>query len=146
MFDKRKQELAKVQELITGTKMFEWDIYELDSQHNSMTDFLNNLEMSLHKLGQVEHDIENIRQNQSLLDFCETVCNRENETELCMHRVDRLGRKVSKLQQHLADLPEEEQASSLKGLALQSGFNWFKDSCKEMTIRLGEVKENMKVN
>ena len=46
-----------------GTKMFEWDIYELDSQHNSMTDFLNNLEMSLHKLGQVEHDIENIRQN-----------------------------------------------------------------------------------
>ena len=44
--------------------------------HNSMTDFLNNLEMSLHKLGYVEQEIENIRQNQSMLDFCENVCNR----------------------------------------------------------------------
>ena len=63
-----------------GEKIYEQDIYELDFLHNSISDFLNNLEMSLHKLSLVEQDIENIRQNQSLLDFCETVCNRESET------------------------------------------------------------------
>lgn len=61
-------------------KIYEQDIYELDFLHNSISDFLNNLEMSLHKLSLVEQDIENIRQNQSLLDFCEIVCNRESET------------------------------------------------------------------
>ena len=50
--------------MINGEKgLYESDIYDLDSMHNSMTDFLNNLEISLHKLGHVEHEIENIRQN-----------------------------------------------------------------------------------
>ena len=46
-----------------GAKIYEQDIYELDSLHMTMTDFINNLEMSLHKLGFIEHDVENIRQN-----------------------------------------------------------------------------------
>ena len=76
---KRMEEAAKSSNEISGEKIFEQDIYELDFLHNSMTDFLNNLEMSLHKLSFIEQDIENIRQNQSLLDFCETVLNRECE-------------------------------------------------------------------
>mmetsp|Transcript_24458 Transcript_24458/g.30458 ORF Transcript_24458/g.30458 Transcript_24458/m.30458 type:complete len:160 (+) Transcript_24458:117-596(+) len=110
-----------------------------------MTDFLNNLEMSLHKLSHVEHEIENIRQNQSLLDFCESVCNREKETALCLHRLKRLSGKAVKLQEHLITQPEQP-ISTLKGLALQSGTFWFKDSCKEMLIRLSEVNETMLVN
>ena len=58
---KRIQESEKSAFEITGAKIFEQDIYELDFLHNSMTDFLNNLEMSLHKLSFIEQDIENIR-------------------------------------------------------------------------------------
>ena len=68
-----------------------------------MTDFLNNLEMSLHKLSIVEQEIENIRQNQSMLDFCETVCNRRMETKLCLHRANRLIVKAKHLQGQLAE-------------------------------------------
>lgn len=84
-----------------GAKIYEQDIYELDSLHMTMTDFINNLEMSLHKLGFIEHDVENIRQNQSLLDFCETVCNRESETKLSLHRANRLIAKAKLLKTHL---------------------------------------------
>jgi len=39
---------------VEGAKIFEQDIYELDFIHNSLTDFLNNLEITLHKLGYLE--------------------------------------------------------------------------------------------
>ena len=58
---KRTEEAQKSAQQIEGAKIYEQDIYELDFLHNSMTDFLNNLEMSLHKLGFIEQDIENIR-------------------------------------------------------------------------------------
>jgi len=90
VLSKRTEEWGKMQDQVEGTKLYEQDIYELDFLQNSMTDFLNNLEMSLHKLSHFELEIENIRQNQTMLDFCESVCNRENETQLCMHRVKRL--------------------------------------------------------
>ena len=64
VMDKRKEEQSKKDAVINGEKgLYESDIYDLDSMHNSMIDFLNNLEISLHKLGHVEHEIENIRQN-----------------------------------------------------------------------------------
>ena len=92
---KRKEEQEKKEtQISSGSGLYDSDIYDLDSMHNSMTDFLNNLEISLHKLGHVEHEIENIRQNQSMLDFCESVCNRVNETQLCLHRVKRLSSKA----------------------------------------------------
>ena len=50
-----------MQDQVEGNKIYQQDIYELDFLHNSMTDFLNNLEMSLHKLSHVETEIENIR-------------------------------------------------------------------------------------
>ena len=80
ILSKRQEEFAKNQKKFDGAKIFEQDIYELDFLHSSMTDFLNNLEISLHKLGHFEQEIEDIRQNQSMLDFCETVCNRQTET------------------------------------------------------------------
>lgn len=73
---KRDDEMVKQSDKISGEKIFNLDIYELDFLHNSMTDFLNNLEMTLLKLGTLQSEIESIRQNQSLLDFCENVCNR----------------------------------------------------------------------
>ena len=60
---KRKEEHAKNQLKFDGAKIYELDIYELDFLHSSMTDFLNNLEISLHKLGHFEQEIEDIRQN-----------------------------------------------------------------------------------
>ena len=51
---KRTDEATKSQNQITGAKIYEQDIYELDFLQNSMTDFLNNLEMSLHKLSFIE--------------------------------------------------------------------------------------------
>ena len=105
-----------------------------------MTDFLNNLEMSLHKLGFIEQDIENIRQNQSLLDFCETVCNRESETQLSLHRANRLIAKAKLLQTHLTEQQSQQT------IDMQLNANLAKDSCKEMLIRLAEVVKSMKVN
>lgn len=61
MLTKRQDELNKNLDSIDGEKIFMQDIYELDFLHNAMTDFLNNLEMSLHKLGYLEQEIENIR-------------------------------------------------------------------------------------
>ena len=104
-----------------------------------MTDFMNNLEMSLHKLGLFEQEIENIRQNQSMLDFCENVCNRQSETQLCLHRVRRLIGKAQQLQSHLAKQPVRQQDDFLRA-------NWMKDSCKEMLIRLAEVQNSMQPN
>ena len=46
---------------IEGDEIFHKDIYDLDSLHNSMGDFVNNLEIGLHKLGYLEQEIENIR-------------------------------------------------------------------------------------
>lgn len=60
---KRRGEHSKNLDQLEGAKIYQQDIYELDFLHNSMTDFLNNLEMSMHKLGFVEQDIEKIRQN-----------------------------------------------------------------------------------
>lgn len=140
---KRLEEQTKTLERVEGTKLYEHDIYELDFLHNSLADFLNNLEMSLHKLGYVELEIENIRQNQSMLDFCETVLNRDSETQLCRHRLQRLTAKATKLADHLAQQPLRS-LSGLKGLAMQT--NWFKDSCREMLIRLHEASESMMVN
>ena len=51
---KRTDEATKSQNQIAGAKIYEQDIYELDFLQNSMTDFLNNLEMSLHKLSFIE--------------------------------------------------------------------------------------------
>ena len=61
LLTKRKDEHSKNLSQLEGAKIYQQDIYELDFLHNSMTDFLNNLEMSLHKLGYVEQEIENIR-------------------------------------------------------------------------------------
>ena len=66
--------------------------------HNSIGDFLNNMEIGLHKLSQLEQEIESIRQNQSMLDFCENVCNRLVETKFCLHRLNRLIIKSKLLQ------------------------------------------------
>lgn len=63
LLTKRQEEHKKNQAQLSVPKIHEQDIYELDSLHNSLTDFLNNLEMSLHKLGYLEQEIENIRQN-----------------------------------------------------------------------------------
>jgi len=63
VLNKRLEEQAKTRDKVDGVALYEHDIYELDFLQNAMGDFLNNLEMSLHKLGNVEQDIENIRQN-----------------------------------------------------------------------------------
>ena len=60
---KRQDEFAKNQQKFEGAKIYEQDIYELDFLHSSMTDFLNNLEISLHKLSHFEQELEGIRQN-----------------------------------------------------------------------------------
>ena len=70
--------------------MLELDIYALDSLLNSLTDFHNNLDISVHKLETVESGIINTKQDQSILDFCEILCNRQAETKLSLHRVNRL--------------------------------------------------------
>ncbi len=54
IFDKRNEEQDKTLAQVEGAKIFEQDIYELDFIHNSLTDFLNNLEITLHKLGYLE--------------------------------------------------------------------------------------------
>ena len=103
ILQKRQDEHIKNIDQIEGAKIYELDIYGLDFLHNAMTDFLNNLEMSLHKFGYVEQEIENIRQHQSMLDFCENVCNRQIETQLCLHRVGRLITKGKALATHLKE-------------------------------------------
>ena len=61
ILQKRQDEHIKNIDQLEGAKIYELDIYGLDFLHNAMTDFLNNLEMSLHKFGYVEQEIENIR-------------------------------------------------------------------------------------
>ena len=56
--------------------LIELDIYALDSLQDSMLDFHNNLDIGIHKLETIETEVSNIRQNQSMLDFCEILCNR----------------------------------------------------------------------
>ena len=73
--------------------LIELDIYALDSLQDSMLDFHNNLDIGVHKLETIETEISNIRQNQSMLDFCEILCNRQSETKLLLHRVNRLQTK-----------------------------------------------------
>ena len=107
-----------------------------------MTDQHNKIEMSLHKLGFFEEVIENIRQNQSMLDFCENVCNRQIETQICLHRVNRLIAKGKTLHGHIAKQPQKHLGVDVIPL----NANWQKDSCKEMLIRLNEVFENMNAN
>ena len=58
---RRKEDQARTAAVILGNGLYDQDIYDLDSMFNSMTDFLNNLEISMHKLSHVEHEIENIR-------------------------------------------------------------------------------------
>ena len=58
-----------------------------------MIDFHNNLDIGIHKLETIETEVQNIRQNQGMLDFCESLCNRQSETKLSMHRVSRLQAK-----------------------------------------------------
>ena len=90
--------------------LYSLDIYALDSLLNSITDFHNNLDIGIHKLSTVESEISNIRQNQSILDFCEILCNRQAETRLSMHRVSRLQEKGQKLQQHLAQNAQKQNS------------------------------------
>ena len=61
ILQKRQDEHIKNIDQLEGAKIYELDIYGLAFLHNAMTDFLNNLEMSLHKFGYVEQEIENIR-------------------------------------------------------------------------------------
>ena len=56
------------------------------------------MEMGMQRLSSLEEEIESIRQNQSMLDFCENVCIRNVETKLCLHRLSRLNEKVKRLE------------------------------------------------
>ena len=58
---KRKQKQDGFKNQIKGTSLIELDIYELDQLQDSMIDFLNNLDIGIHKLETVETEIANVR-------------------------------------------------------------------------------------
>ena len=108
------------------------DIEELDTIYNSMEDFLNNLEMGRHQLSLVESEINDVRSNITLLDLCDSLCNRQNETRLTLQRAKRLQHKATHLQKMLAK--NEYQPI------------WFEGSCSEMLLRLSEIEKSMEYN
>ena len=59
--EKRKQKCDAYKKQIQGTALLELDIYALDSLLNSLTDFHNNLDISVHKLETVESGIINTK-------------------------------------------------------------------------------------
>ena len=76
MLEKRFQENEKFAQYADEKNLVDLEIEELDTIHNSMEDFLNNLEMGMHRLGIVESEIQEVRSNITLLDLCDSLCNK----------------------------------------------------------------------
>ena len=126
MLEKRYQENEKFLPYSDEKNLVEFDIEELDTTHNSMVDFLNNLEMGMHRLDLVESEIQDVRSNITLLDLCDSLCNKQNETRLTLMRANRLS----------------DKAEQLKRLISKNEYQpiWFEGSCSEMLLRLNEIK------
>lgn len=68
----------------------EFDIYELDSFHKKIQDFLNNLEISLYKLNSMTIELKGKFESCSLMDICENIMMRKAETQLSLVRIQRI--------------------------------------------------------
>ena len=77
-----------------------------------------------------------------MLDFCESLCNRQNETKLSLHRVKRLQSKAQELQQHLAQTLSTKQDPAYPNKTSM----WFEGSCTEMLLRLRDIQKDMDLN
>jgi hypothetical protein len=66
----------------------EFDIYELDSFYKKQQDFVNNLEIALYKLSDMTSQMKQRYNNgYALLDICESVFMRKQETQLCLKMI-----------------------------------------------------------